>query len=524
MAEGEKGGTGGRGDKKEKISFGFRFDPKEEPVEYPSPQPGPQAIASIASSDGEFSSPQPGPAMGTSEETSGNKRPAEEHAAVAQRPPQQRKLTMGGAPAPPASYIGGAGSMQMPLRTAVHDNRAGHPMSRPAGHATAPPPRQHATVNGPMRMPNGRVVYGDQMMMRRQMATAANNRRQMMFLQQLAARNGQQGMVVADNGQASSSQRPPAACNGQQALVVQGSQVASNGQMSPIQQQRAAMAAAYNNYQYQQMLRLQQQQQQQQQAAMAYNLQAQQLQGREVAHTTSAQQPPASHHNCQMMTAQGRPEVEQNGETTSSAQRAPAACNCPAHVQRPQARPFNNVPPTPLRPRPATAAPTNSGNSFDRTLVMRRPPSPSVVQPRPAQETPEMHKRRVLWQLVKELFRQRRIDQAQAAAAAEQERLMMMPPPQAPQQQCSDAVRCNDDGEKRSAEVATPEVAPDGSASAEGNDRQLVAKVKVGMAVEVAAAVMVKGMDLAVVVLDGDFKDDNGCHDGGGSGGHDGWA
>nr|CAD41648.2 OSJNBb0012E24.13 [Oryza sativa Japonica Group] len=520
MAEGEeKRGTGGRGDKKEKVPLGFRFEPKEELVEHPSPQPGPQAIASIASSDGEFSSPQPGPAMGTSEEASGNKRPAEEHAAVAQRPHQQRKLTMGGAPPPPpASYIGGAGGMQMPLRTAVHDNRAGHPMARPAGHATAPPPRQHATVNGPMRMPNGQVVYGDQMMMRRQMATAANNRRQMMFLQQLAARNGQQGMVVADNGQASSSQRPPPACNGQQALVVQGSQVASNGQMSPVQRQRAAMAAAYNNYQYHQMLL---QQQQQQQAAMAYNLQAQHLQGREVvAHTTSAQQPQA------MMPAQGA-EVEQNGETKSSAQRAPAACNCPAHVQRPQARPFNNVPPTPLRPRPATAAPTNSGNSFDRTLVMRRPPSPSVVQPRPAQETPEMHARRVLWQLVKELFRQRRIDQAQAAAAAEQERLMMTPPAQAPQQPCSDAVRCNDDGEKRSAEVATTEVAPDGSASAEGNDRQLVAKIEVGMEVEAAAAVMVKGTDPVAAVLDGDFKDNNGCHHhdgGGGCGGHDGRA
>jgi hypothetical protein len=44
--------------------------------------------------------------------------------------------------------------------------------------------------------------------------------------------------------------------------------------------------------------------------------------------------------------------------------------------------------------------------------------------------------------------------------------------------------------------------------------------------VEAAAAVMVKGTDPAAAVLDGDFKDNNGCHhhDGGGGYGHDGRA
>ncbi|KAF0912185.1 hypothetical protein E2562_013067 [Oryza meyeriana var. granulata] len=126
-------------------------------------------------------------------------------------------------------------------------------------------------------------------------------------------------------------------------------------------------------------------------------------------------------------------------------------------------RPFN-VPPVLAQLLPRRAAPT-SGNPFGRTMMVQPPPT---VQPPPQQqppETPEMHESRVLEQLVEELFLQRRID----AAHAGQQRPM---PLQAPQQPCSDAVEFNDDGEKRSADVATTEVAPDGSATAEGDRLQ----------------------------------------------------
>ncbi|KAF0912183.1 hypothetical protein E2562_013065 [Oryza meyeriana var. granulata] len=128
-----------------------------------SQEPGSQASASTAAFDGKPSSSQPGP-VGTSEETAGakqrgNKRPAEEHAAVAQRPPQQPKLTPGGAPEQASLYIGGtgAGGVQMPLRTAIHDHRTGHTMAHVAGHATMP--RQHMSYYGSMPIPHPQVAY-----------------------------------------------------------------------------------------------------------------------------------------------------------------------------------------------------------------------------------------------------------------------------------------------------------------------------------------------------------------------------
>uniref|UniRef100_A0A0D9W821 NAC domain-containing protein n=1 Tax=Leersia perrieri TaxID=77586 RepID=A0A0D9W821_9ORYZ len=536
-----------------------------------SSQPGPQSSTGTAASDGDLSTPQPVPAVGTSEETAavqqtGNKRPAEEHAAtaatVAQRPPQQPKLTVEGATAPPALYIGGsgAGGMQMPPRMVIlQDNQTGHTMAHAGGHVTFNGPvgmQQRKVAHNEVMRRQQMAAYPGQMQLRQQASPAAfngqappmqgtvmaNNGRQASSVQwppaafngqappmmgtvmagidngqalsaqlRAAAFNGQalsmqgtvmadhwqsssvqrpaatfnsqapsmpgtvmaengqassvqwapvafngqaphmQGPVMGDNGQDSSVQRPAAACKCNiHAPVVQGPQVASNAQMSLEQRQQAAVAAAYNYNP------------QQQRAALAYNLQLAQLQGRPMAMTPNGQpmsvQPQPRRNNVQMMQVQG-PEVAQNGESSA------------APGQRLTLR------------RPHPAVPDFGNLVFGGTMMMPQPLPPQTVQP-PAQEywlpetpeieeTPEMEEKRVIQQLLDEYYRQKRIKEEAQAHGAQGHPIPLQVPPQQ-QQPCSNAVQSNDDREERPAEVAatTTEVARDGSASDEGDGPQ----------------------------------------------------